>query len=159
MRLEYLADRPEFILPVATWIYQEWPEEFATVGLDAWLAEFRGTLMRDGIPTTFVASEGPGLLGTASLIVSDLPERPTLSPWLASVYVLPRYRKAGIATALIGRVLAQASWLGMEQVYLQTESAVEFYQRHGWVEREQLELNGRVVTVMSKNLGLARRTA
>ena len=159
MRLEYLADRPEFIMPVATWIYQEWPEEFATVGLDTWLAEFRGTLMRDGIPTTFVASEGPGLLGTASLIPSDLPERPDLSPWLASVYVLPRYRRAGIATALIGRVLAQASWLGMEQVYLQTASRVAFYQRLGWVECEQLKLNGRVVTVMSKNLGLARRTA
>jgi len=73
--------------------------------------------------------------------------------------VLPRYRRAGIATALIGRVLAQASWLGMEQVYLQTASRVEFYQRLGWVECEQLKLNGRVVTVMSKNLGLARRTA
>jgi GNAT superfamily N-acetyltransferase len=142
MRLEYLADRPEFIMPVATWIYQEWREEFATLGLDAWLAEFRGTLMRDGMPTTFVASEGP-----------------ELSPWLASVYVLPRYRRTGIATALIGRVLAQASWLGMEQVYLQTATKVDFYQRLGWVEREQLQANGRMVTVMSKNLGLARRTA
>src|SRR5262245_26512666 len=127
MRLEFLADRPEFIMSVAIWICQEWREEFATVGLDAWLAEFRATLMRDGIPTTFVASEGPGLLGTASLIASDLPERPELSPWMASVYVLPRYRRTGIATALIGRVLAQASWLGMEQVYLQTATKVDFY--------------------------------
>ena len=159
MRLEYLADRPEFIIPVASWIYQEWPEEFVTVGLDAWVAKFRGTLMRDGIPTTFVASEGPGLLGTASLVVSDLPERPELSPWLASVYVLPRYRRIGIATALIGRVLAQASWLGMEQVYLQTAGRVDFYRRLGWVEHEQLEADGRLVTVLAKNLGLARRTA
>ena len=159
MRLEYLADRPEFIMPVATWIYQEWRDEFATVGLDGWLAEFRATLMRDGMPTTFVASEGPGLLGTASLIASDLPERPEMSPWLASVYVLPRYRGTGIATALIGRVLAQASWLGMEQVYLQTATKVDFYERLGWVEREQLEVNGRAITVMSKDLGLARRTA
>jgi GNAT superfamily N-acetyltransferase len=159
MRLDYLADRPEFIMPVATWIYQEWREEFATVGLDAWLAEFRGTLMRDGMPTTFVATEGPGLLGTASLITSDLPERPELSPWLASVYVLPRYRRTGIATALIGRVLAQASWLGMEQVHLHTATKVDFYRRLGWVEREQLHVNGRTATVMSKNLGLARRTA
>jgi GNAT superfamily N-acetyltransferase len=159
MRLEFLADRPEFILPVASWIYQEWPEEFTTVGFDAWLAEFRGTLMRDGIPTTFVATEGPGLLGTASLIASDLPDRPGLSPWLASVYVLPRYRRIGIATALIGRVLAQASWLGMEQIYLQTASRVDFYKRLGWIEREQVEFVGHVVTVMSKRLGLVRRSA
>src|SRR4029450_3384886 len=122
MRLEYLADRPEFIIPVATWIYQEWAEEFATVGLDAWLAAFTSPLVRDGIPTPFVGSEAPGLLGPASLIASDLPERPALSPWLASVYVLPRYRRAGIATALMWRGLAQASWLGMEPLYIQTSS-------------------------------------
>jgi GNAT superfamily N-acetyltransferase len=75
------------------------------------------------------------------------------------MYVLPRYRRIGVATGLIGRVLAQASWLGKDQIYLQTASGVDFYKRLGWIEREHVEFNGRVVTVMSKSLGLARRSA
>ena len=159
MRVEYLADRPEFIATVATWIYEEWPEEFATVGFDTWLDEFRGTLVRMGIPTTFVATEGPVLLGTASLIASDLPTRPGLWPWLASVYVPLQNRRSGIATGLVARVLEEARWLGGERVYLQTVSLVEFYRKRGWVTQERLEVYGRQVTVMKHELHGIRRSA
>jgi len=159
MNLDNLADRPDFIATVATWIYQEWPEEFAAVGFDAWLAEFRFSLMRDGVPTTFVATEGPCVMGTASLIATDLPTRPGLWPWLASVYVLPRFRSRGIATALVNRVIEQARWLGIRQVYLQTAGQVDFYRRGGWVERERIEFCGRQVTVMCHELNPIRRSA
>src|SRR5688572_13759565 len=39
-------------------------------------------------------------VGTASLVNSDLPSRPDLTPWLAGVLVLPAFRGQGYSAAL-----------------------------------------------------------
>jgi N-acetylglutamate synthase-like GNAT family acetyltransferase len=159
MQIEYLADRPEFVETIAGWIYGEWPEEFAKVGFQAWLIEFGETVLRQGIPTTLVATEGDELVGTASLIASDMPTQPGLWPWLASVYVVPSARQRGIASALVDRVESEAGNLGFDRLYLQTRDRADFYRRRGWQMRERTEFCGHDVSIMSRELGAARRSA
>ena len=88
------------------------------------------------------------LIGTASLIEHDVPTRAELTPWLASVYVDPRFRKRGIGSALVRAVLQEARNLGLEKLYLITPDQVPFYRRQGWQEMEEIVYRGEAVTIM-----------
>lgn len=50
------------------------------------------------IPATYVAEIDGKIVGSASIIESDMPERPELKPWLASVFCL---------TLIIARISGQ----------------------------------------------------
>ena len=104
------------------------------------------------------------LLGSASLIESDLSDRPELTPWLASLYVAPWARGAasrlagcgGVAPALMRRVVACAAASGARQVFLWCLAGLRpYYERHGWtvLERDFVahkELGGRTITIMAR---------
>ncbi|MEI9926215.1 MAG: GNAT family N-acetyltransferase [Bradyrhizobium sp.] len=53
------------------------------------------------IPLALVAHDGDAFLGTASVIPSDLAERPQLTPWIAAVWVEPQARRHGTGSALV----------------------------------------------------------
>ena len=48
----------------------------------------------------------------------DLWSRKDLNPWLASLYVVPEFRRRGIAEALVGAVIEKARGLGYPELYL-----------------------------------------
>ena len=89
------------------------------------------------IPTTFIASAGSQLLGSASLIEHDMTTRLDLSPWLSGVFVAPEQRRRGIGAALVKRVIQEARVLGIPRLYLYTPGSGALYLRLGWsvVER------------------------
>ena len=97
------------------------------------------------------------LLGSASLIESDLSDRPELRPWLASLYVEPWARGRGVAPALMRRVVACAAANGARQVFLWCLAGLQpYYERHGWavLERDFVahkELGGRPITIMARS--------
>ncbi|MBP5978949.1 MAG: GNAT family N-acetyltransferase [Halomonas sp.] len=108
-----------------------------------------------GVPSIFVAMQGDIPVGTASLTADDMSTRPELTPWLASVFVLPESRGRGIASALVQRVEAEAHKNGIRQFYLYTPVQQALYQRLGWLPVERLEYRGEVVALMSRQLPLA----
>jgi predicted N-acetyltransferase YhbS len=65
-------------------------------------------------------------------------ERPHLSPWLADVYVAVEYRRQGIGSALVQRIIVEARALCVETLYLYTSDQQRFYARLGWSLREHL---------------------
>jgi GNAT superfamily N-acetyltransferase len=85
---------------LAGWFHREWStfDGRSVKVIEAQLAE---NLSRDSIPITFLAIEESILVGTVSLDLSDLPSHDHLSPWLASLFVLPAARGQGIGTDLI----------------------------------------------------------
>lgn len=160
MLINYLADRPVADIElVARWIFDEWSGEFAQQGLEAWLVEFRSMLRRSGIPTAFAAVDGERVVGTASLIASDLPELPHCAPWLASLYVPPGMRGRGVGAALVGRVEAEARALGFRQLYLQTAWGERYYQRLGWATVDWTMFRGQPVKIMTRDLLSTERAA
>jgi N-acetylglutamate synthase-like GNAT family acetyltransferase len=75
--------------------------------------------------------------------------RMNLSPWLAGVFVSPEQRRRGIGSALVQRVIEEATGLGVQRLYLYTPSAQQFYARRGWLLVERTSYRGVDVAVMS----------
>lgn len=73
--------------------------------------------------------------------------------WLALVYTKPEYRKNGYGVMLCKYIQDHARKLGIDELYLFTDTAEPFYERLGWEQFEAGVLMGeRIVTVMRTSL-------
>jgi ABC-type transport system involved in cytochrome c biogenesis ATPase subunit len=87
-----LTSQPELALAVAGWLLDEFRH-----ALSKSHDEQVATLLAQKAPEeTFVLFDDNVPVGTASLVTNDLPSRPDLTPWLASVLVRPQFRRARI---------------------------------------------------------------
>ena len=152
LRTDYLADHLELAPWLAAWHYQEWATLLPEWSLAQALADLQSHAGRCQIPTTFVALEDDQPLGSASLLVSDLEGWEHLSPWLASVFVLPDFRGRGLGGQLVGRVVAEAKVLGVSALYLFTEDRAAYYQRLGWEFFQSTQHHGREVVIMQRTI-------
>ena len=85
------------------------------------------------IPFGLVAHDNGTYVGSVLGIASDLDARPTLSPWVAALWVDPEFRKQGVAADLMKATLAEFSALGQTKVYLCAKNDKrDYYQRFGW---------------------------
>lgn len=110
-----LRERPEFFDTVADRIWRAWWEPRGHP-----LSAITGRLSENpagpGIPIALIAHRGDEFLGTASLIASDLDERPRYSPWVAAVWTEPDARGQGIGCALVSRARDDAFALGHDKI-------------------------------------------
>jgi len=153
MRIEYLADHPEYVPTLAAWFYEQWswflpPESSA----EAIATKFRTHLNRDVPPIALIALHGSELLGSASLRVHDMDILTELSPWLGGVYVAQNHRQKGIGRRLIRAAEQKAVELGYQSIYLFTSDQAHMYSRLEWKVLRQLEYHGHPVVVMHKPL-------
>jgi predicted N-acetyltransferase YhbS len=131
-----LVDHAELGSTLAHWHTQEWGHLYDPTIWNREIAkrEF-AEMQRHGIPLTFVALDPHthALLGSISLIADDeLSGYEHLTPWLASLYVVPKSRGIGIARALIDAVLSAAMHQGYDTVYLFTSGQERYYAERGW---------------------------
>jgi predicted NAD/FAD-dependent oxidoreductase/GNAT superfamily N-acetyltransferase len=97
-----------------------------------------------------IADEG-SVLGSVSLIGSDdLPGFEDLSPWLASLYVTPRARSAGLGGRLVESVMAEAAARGHDYVHLFTAGQDAYYLARGWRTIAEVDHRGERAVVMAK---------
>jgi N-acetylglutamate synthase-like GNAT family acetyltransferase len=150
MHIQTLHDRPEFIGQVATLIHTEWPYEFEGISLQTWTEEFQ--TLEGADRTTFIAIEDSRLLGTACLDIEDLPQRPEISPWLASVYVMPEARSRGLGSRLVQAVEQEAWTRDVPRLHLHTTDRESFYAQHGWTTLEHLQAWNKNVALMYKDI-------
>ncbi|EYF02668.1 GNAT family N-acetyltransferase [Chondromyces apiculatus] len=155
--IEVLANHAHFVEVLAKLHQQEWEPMLPWMTPEETLAEFQDHAQRATFPTTLVAVEAGRLLGSASLIARDLPEEDlpgfgAVTPWLASVLVLPEFRGQGVGSALVEAVVAHARGLGVPRLYLFTEGQEGFYRRSGWVDVHRFVLRGAPATVMAREL-------
>lgn len=148
--IEYLADRLEVLPQLASWHHEQWGylNPHNTVSGRAEKLERRSQKGR--IPTTFVGFVDGQLVGSASLVENDLPTRPDLFPWLASVYVALGWRRKGIGTVLVRRVIAETAALGQDDLYLITPDRESWYRDLGWSLMARLPHRGEQVALMKR---------
>ncbi len=148
MHISYLAEHPHLIPTLAEWHHAEWAHLNPGDTVEARISRMQRLLVKEQVPTAFVALEGETLLGSASLIDNDMDTRKDLQPWLASVYVSPEFRDRGVGSALVQRVVDEARGQGMETLYLFTPDRESLYARMGWKVIERTEYRGEQVVVM-----------
>lgn len=146
--LHYLADRPQHIPALAAWHFAQWGELNPANDVAARITRLQSHLNRRVVPTTFIACDDDELLGSASLVVSDLDIRPELTPWLASVFVAPAARNRGVGTQLVQRVMSEARAIGVPRLHLFTLDRENFYAGLGWRLLERTTWSEREIAVM-----------
>ena len=152
MSLVYLRDCPEFFPLVARWIWDEWSELLAQKTPEDFEAWFRAGGRGCGLPTTLVLIEDGEPVGTVSLESDDMDLRPDLTPWLASLYVVPSHRGHGFGRKLVRAAEEEARSLGITRLYLYTPEHEEFYAALGWERFVQCDYRATAVTVMRRQI-------
>jgi N-acetylglutamate synthase-like GNAT family acetyltransferase len=132
-----LRRQPQFLDTVADRIWRAWwkadghPLEYIS-------GRVRENMNEAPIPFALVAHDGGAFLGTASVIASDLEERPRLTPWIAAVWVEPQARQRGVGGPLVDRATQDCFALGVSRAYLCARpQRSNFYQRLGWIPIER----------------------
>ena len=72
--------------------------------------------------------------------------------WLALVYTIPAMRQKGYGALLCQHIDGHSKKLGIQEMYLFTDTAERLYTRLGWQVMERLPLGERNVVVMKKDL-------
>jgi N-acetylglutamate synthase-like GNAT family acetyltransferase len=132
-----LRQRPEFFDTVAERIWQTWwrPDGHP---LDYIRGRLRENLGAAPIPFALVAHDGETFLGTASVIASDLAERPQFTPWVAAVWVDPPARQRSVGAALVNRAARDCFALGVSRAYLCARPQRSgYYEKIGWISIER----------------------
>ena len=131
-----LRHRPEFFDTVADRIWQAWWKRHGVP--EAYIVErLRDNMQDTGLPIALVAHRGADFLGTASLLVSDLDERPHYTPWIAAVWIEPAFRSRGLGRRLVDHAVDYGFSLGIPRVYLTARPARRsYYEELGWTPIE-----------------------
>ena len=152
MKIDYLADHPEFVPTLAFWFFEQWGYLRPESVVEDFSERVREHLNRDEMPLSFVALDGATLLGSASLRQYDMSTRMDLSPWLGSVYVAAEHRRRGIGAELVAAVEAKAVELGSDTLYLWTPDKEHYYARLGWAVIDRTKYRHENAIVMQKHL-------
>lgn len=148
MKIVNLTTAPEHVPTIAAWHQAQWgylnPGESVKTRIEKMRRYLKGAVM----PVMYICVDGAQLIGTAALVESDMDSHPELSPWLASVYVKPDYRKQGVGAALVKRVVSEAKALDLSPLYLFTPDQARFYQNLGWQFIAQESYRGGDATLM-----------
>ena len=152
MRIDYLADHLYFAPVLARWHYDEWRDLLPQWSYDEAMTDLQSHTGRACIPTTFVALIDEKVVGSASLILDDFEAVRHLSPWMASVFVIPEQRGKGIGRTLVERVVAEARHLQVPKLYLFTAGQKGYYDKLGWAFYQDADCCGHAVTIMCRRL-------
>ena len=128
-----LREQPHFLDAVADRVWRAWWQEQGET-LETVAGLFAENLTAMGaLPACLVAHRGDSFVGTASLIASDLEERPALKPWVAAVWIEPQFRRQGHGGAVVAAAAKLAFRRGFGQAYLCAEADKRgFYAGLGW---------------------------
>lgn len=151
MKITTLATRPDLAGVLSTWHFAEWANLYPGWTREICRAELEAHRDPEGLPTTLIALEKDDTpVGSVSLLLDDLPGWECYSPWLASLFVVPGRRGAGLGGALLAAAVAEARRLGVKQLYLFTPSHASFYSQRAWSKLGLAMANGEPVVVMTR---------
>ncbi len=151
MQIIDLRQAPEHLATLAAWHHAEWG--YLNLGKTAtdYQRDMRDYLLPGTIPSMLIAVDNGELLGSSSLIASDMDDQPQLTPWLANVFVRADQRGRGLGGALVKAAMALAAQLQLPQLYLFTPDQEGFYTRLGWQRLSQVTYKATRVTIMQLN--------
>ncbi len=147
--LEGLRAHRNWIPEIARLHFDQWGHLTGAPSHEHYVSKLEESARSEGIPSVIVASCGGVFAGSVSLAASDMSIRPSLTPWLAQLMVVARFRGQGVGAALVRAAVRQARDYGFDRLYLYTSGDLpRYYERLGWVTEERVEYLGRLRTLM-----------
>ncbi len=148
-----LRSEPQHLAALAEWHQEEWahlnPGETLPMRIER-MQEYLGEPL---VPSMFICRCDGALAGSAAVVACDMDTRPGPTPWLASVFVAPEFRRRGIGAALVRHTMAETSRAGFSKMYLYTLDQERLYQAIGWTTLSCEVYKGVDVVVMEAELG------
>jgi GNAT superfamily N-acetyltransferase len=144
-----LADFPHWLPVISDWFHQEWYSIYGTESRTEIEQRMAGWLSRDSIPTALVAVANGEVVGTVALRDQMLGNA-TSSPVVESLFVVPHFRRQGIATKLLRAAENKARDIGLSKLYLFTQEPHAFYGASGWSRYQETAVHTTTVTVLEK---------
>lgn len=153
LSIAYLADYPAHLTLLAEWMFTTWGHYNPGSSIERIQSKLAEHLKRDNLPITLVALDNHQPVGTCSLRIND-GIRPDLTPWLASLFVLPEYRGKGIGEKLIEAITQEARRFHYPKLYLLAfdPTLPSWYQKLGWQGIGMDKLHDQAVSVMEKSI-------
>ena len=128
-----LKDRPDLKEKAAGWFHEKWgvPEKSYLECMDAYL--------NDETPNGWYLCLDEGqIVGGLGVIDNDFHDRKDLAPNICAVYVEERYRRQGIAKALLTKVMQEAKEYGCGVVQITpSDMGMLLYTDFGFVKHEK----------------------
>ena len=149
MRSLFLKERFDLAPLIAQLQGAEWQHLYRDWNAAHALKDFEAEKSDGGLPTTMIALEGDDLRGSVSVVFDDLPGAQDLNPWVASLYVLPKYRGQGVGGFLLNQVSCLLQRNQVQKAYLFTEKSQSFFRRYGWRTLRSGNANGFEVEIMT----------
>lgn len=136
---------------IADWYFCEWkiPRDKTIEKLKSVTAsysQFQILMTVDNIPV----STG-GLYDQVGLLDKE-PRLKVYKNWLALVYTVSDKRHKGYGALICKHIQDYSKSLGIDTLYLFTDTAERLYKRLGWIEMERLVTGDRNIVVMKKDL-------
>ena len=155
MKLGYLAENKEAIPILANWYFDEWGYIEKGNSVDNITNKLNDYLNTDKMPLIILAIDGVEILGAAQLKYREMDIYPEKEHWLGGVYVAKKHRGNNIAKKIIQKVISDATKLGVNRLYLQTENkSGGLYKHLGWHPLEQVNYRGIDVLVMENEVSV-----
>jgi len=127
-----LKERLTFLDTCAAWSYAEWVCQVPNETYDDLRAKYAARMLSETEPSLWIATIDDKPVGMASLKDQGHEDRSDLTPWLGSIYVHNKYRKAGIGKFLCDFIMNIAKEQGHHKIYLYSSFASDFWQHNGW---------------------------
>ena len=150
MNIDFLGQHLNVLPELAKLHFDEWKHLSLDTTLEDRVLKLRKMAESSDVPFFVVAIDMNELVGSAALVKEDMRTRKDLSPWLASVFVKPEFRRSGIGTSLVRRIEGEATRRGMRKLFLFTEHARDLYSKLGWYDLEECEYQGVDIAIMFK---------
>ena len=132
-KIIYLADARELIVPLAPLFVDEWEPYYGRQGPGDAEADLNDCCNHNEIPLALVAvGEDNEIFGTASLKAKSIETHRHLTPWLATFFVVERYRGQGVGVALVEEIEKNAIRLGYDQLYVGARGVTSAMKKKGW---------------------------
>lgn len=133
-----LSDPNSPYLPqIIKWQYKTWGKKDG-LRYDCVESNIRHSIMKDRIPLTYIALVDGELAGYHQIDLHDMEARPDIYPWLINLFVVKKFRKQGVASALLKNVPNVLKKLKINHLYLYT-SVNGMYEKFGWEFVEMIE--------------------
>ena len=154
MKIDLLGNHLDFMPELALLHFNEWRHFSPDQTLEDRILKLQAIAKSGDVPLVIIAIDNNQLMGSAALVNEDMSTRKDLSPWLASVFVKPEFRKNGVGTSLVRHIEGEAQKRAIQKLFLHTEHARNLYASLGWHDLEECEYHGVSVAIMYKQFAI-----